>query len=124
MGASGQATLDFGAFPGASDASIAVTGQAGIVSGSMVEAWIFPATTADHSPDEHLVETLTVRAGNIVGGTGFTIYGYNTSQLAEPGEQQWASTRVAGPAGPLRPVFGGGQGTRIWGTWNIGWVWV
>lgn len=124
MGASGQATLNFGAFPGASDASVAITGQAGIVSGSMVEAWIFPATTADHSADEHLLETMRVMAGNIVGGTGFTIYGYNTSQFSEPVAEQWSVTRLAGPAGPDRPSPGGGQGTRIYGTWNIGWVWV
>lgn len=81
MGAQGIATLDFGAFPGASDTSVAVTGQAGISSGSLVEAWIRPSATTDHSADEHLVETLEVFAGNVVAGTGFTIYGLNESQL-------------------------------------------
>ncbi len=65
MGASGTAALDFGAFPGKSDASVAVTGQAGIVSGSLVEAWIRPEATADHTADEHMLETLKVFAGNI-----------------------------------------------------------
>ena len=36
--ASGTATLDFGAFPGKTDASVAVTGQAAIVAGSLVVA--------------------------------------------------------------------------------------
>ena len=84
MGASGTTTIDFGAFPGTSDTSVAVTGQAGIVAGSLVEAWIRPVATADHSADEHMVETLKVFAGNIVAATGFTIYGFNTSQLNEP----------------------------------------
>lgn len=94
MGAQGTTTLDFGAFPGASDASVAVTGQASILSGSLVEAWLLPAATADHSADEHRVETLDVVAGLIVAGTGFTIYGMND-----------------------------GAGTRIYGTWNVAWVW-
>lgn len=75
MGATGTADLDFGAFPGVSDASLAVTGQAGIVAGSLVEAWIRPVDTADHTADEHKIEQLDVIAGDIVAGTGFTITG-------------------------------------------------
>jgi hypothetical protein len=108
--ATGTATIDFGVFPGASDTSLAITGQGAIVAGSLVEAWIRPAATADHSADEHMVETLRVFAGNIVAGTGFTIYGFNTSQLNEP---------VYNP-----PSGGGGTGTRLWGTWSIAWAWV
>ena len=73
--ATGTATIDFGAFPGASDTSLAITGQAAIVAGSLVEAWIRPVTTADHLADEHWVEELDVTAGDIVAATGFTIYG-------------------------------------------------
>ena len=97
MGAQGTATVDFGAFPGASDTSVAVTGQAGILSGSLVEAWILPAATADHSADEHIVEELIVTAGNIVAGTGFTIYGLHS------------------------PTSGGD--TMLYGTWNIAYAW-
>lgn len=131
MGASGTATLNFGAFPGASDASVAVTGQAGIVSGSLVEAWLRPEATADHSADEHMAETLKVLAGNIVAGTGFTIYGLNTSQLNEPlappgaGRRHVAHTTVGnnfkGP-GDQNPSVGG-KGTRIYGQWTCAWVW-
>lgn len=125
MGAQGTATLDFGAFPGKSDASVAVTGQASIVSGSLVEAWLLPAATADHTADEHMVETLRVVAGSIVAATGFTIYGFNTSQVNEPLESPGvstfrpAATTVAGNVG----LSEGGQGTRIWGTWTVAWVW-
>ena len=124
-GNTGTATLNFGAFPGASDSSVAVTGQAGILSGSIVEAWIYPSATADHSADEHMLETLKVFAGNIVPGTGFTIYGINSSQLNEaiimPGVSRFrsAATTVYGNPGPSI----GGRGTRIYGLWTIAWRW-
>jgi len=93
MGAQGTSDLDFGAFPGASDASVAVTGQAGIVAGSLVEAWLRPVDTADHKADEHLLAQVEVTAGNIVGATGFTIYGVSLDK------------------------------TRSYGIWKIAWVW-
>lgn len=95
MGSQGTTTLDFGAFPGASDATVAVTGQAGILSGSLVEAWIRPVDTADHSADEHMIETLAVFAADIVASTGFTIHGVKT---------------------------GDGDGL-LWGQWTIAWAW-
>lgn len=125
MGAQGTTTIDFGAFPGGSDASVAVTGQAGITGTSLVEAWLLPAATADHTADEHVVETIKVMAGNIAAGTGFTVYAVNTSTLNEPLETPGVS-RFRSAAGT---VYGdtdpsvGGRGTRIYGTWSIGWVW-
>lgn len=83
----GTATLDFGAFAAPSpsstyghpktEASVSVTGQAGILATSLVEAWLAPETagTADHSVDEHYVENIVVKAGNITPGTGFEIRG-------------------------------------------------
>src|SRR6266576_6540103 len=95
MGAQNTALLDFGAFPGASNASLAITGQGAILAGSLVEAWILPAATADHTADEHFAEDIDIFAGNIVAGVGFTIYGFYR-----------------------------GQGdTRAYGKWNVGWVW-
>lgn len=95
-GASGTAVLDFGAFPGSSDASVVVAGQANILSSSIPEAYIVPSPTADHSADEHRVEELSVVAGNVVAGTGFTIYGKSTAF---------------------------GDAALCSGKWNIGWVW-
>lgn len=74
MGAQGEAIVDFGAFPGKSDTTVAVTGQASIVADSLVEAWVRLEATADHSADEHFSEDLYVFAGLIVAATGFTIY--------------------------------------------------
>lgn len=71
----GNATVSFGAAPTwRTDASVTITGQTGILVTSYVEAWIRLEATADHSVDEHRVEPLKVTAGNIVAGTGFTIY--------------------------------------------------
>lgn len=92
--ATGTATLDFGAFPGKSDTSVAVTGQTTIAAGSLVEAWIRPVATADHSADEHLVEPPRLVAGNIVAATGFTIYGICPNR------------------------------DRLYGLWTVNWAWV
>lgn len=111
MGAQGTATLDFGAFPGSSHASVAVTGQASIVAGSLVEAWIRPDATDDHSADEHMLETIKVVARDIVASTGFTIHGINSSEVNENFP-------------PYRDARDGrGAGTRIYGQWTVAWVW-
>lgn len=85
MATQGTAILNFGALPGASDASVAVTGQAAIVAGSLVEAWIRPIDTAEHNADEHVVDPPAVVAGNIIAGTGFTIYGVTKDKTRKYG---------------------------------------
>jgi hypothetical protein len=75
MGAQGTTTITFGASPGGTDTSVAVTGQGTILAGSLVEAWISPVASADHTADEHLVDSIYIVAGNVVASTGFTIYG-------------------------------------------------
>ncbi len=126
-GTRGVTTVNFGAFPGASDASATITGQAGIAAGSRVRAWIEATATADHSADEHWLETIDVIAGNIDDATGFTIYAKNTGTLAEPVREQWAETRLAGPGtgiNQIRPDNGGGKGTRLYGQFTVAWEWI
>ena len=123
----GTTTIDFGAFPGASDASVTVTGQTGILSGSIVQAWLIPVATADHTADEHMVETIKVVAGNIAAGTGFTIYAFNTNTLNEPDREPRRSRfsgtgQDAGP-GQFKQTIEGGRGTRIYGQWTVAWTW-
>ena len=96
MSASGTAELNFGAHPGATHATVAVTGQSAILSGSIVGAWVLPVATADHSADEHMVEQLNVVARDVVAGSGFTIHGVETQQ---------------------------GTKGKLWGRWTVGWVW-
>jgi hypothetical protein len=95
MGATGQAIVTFGAFPGTDIASLASTGQSSILGTSLVEAYLDPtaADTAEHSSDEHLVADIDVRCSALVAGTGFTI------NLI-------------------------GRDTIHYGHWNVIWVWV
>jgi len=113
MGATGTADLDFGAFPGKSDTSVAVTGQSGIVAGSLVEAWIRPVATADHLADEHLVENIKITAGNIIAGTGFTIYGFNTTPHF-PGGDKIDGNFTVQPS----------NNTLLYGVWKVNWAWL
>ena len=121
----GKTTINFGAFPGGSDATATVTGQTGIVAGSVLQAWLVAQATADHTADEHRVETIAVTCGNIVANTSFDIYATNTSQLNEPLTDACVSTfrsttaTTYGYAG--RSI--GGNGTRIYGTWTVHWRW-
>lgn len=79
----GTAVLDFGTGAGSGVATIAVTGQSGIGSGSRVRTWFMAATTADHNADEHMLfaSRVGLTAGNIVAGVGFTIYAETELQL-------------------------------------------
>ena len=75
-GAQGSATINFGAVPGTNLVSIAVTGQAGIVAGSQVQAFLMGNdSTATHNADEHkiLANYINFAVDTIVAGVGFTI---------------------------------------------------
>lgn len=134
MAAMGTAEIDFGAFPGSSHATVAVSGQAAIVLTSLVEAWIYPKATTDHSADEHLLETLKVAAQDIVAGVGFTIAAVNTSQLNEallPLRGRGPTSISPNPtlSGALQSAQGlqmrtkGGNGTRLYGKFTVAWAW-
>lgn len=110
MGAQGQTTIDFGTFPGATDTTATITGQTSITGGSLVEAWIAPVATADHSADEHWVDPPEVFAGNVVAGTGFTIYAV-VKKRAEVGPVS-DSLRIRNIDMP-----------RVYGRWTVNWVW-
>ena len=90
----GTATINFGAFPGSPETTLAVTGQTAIVVSSRVLTWVEPIATAEHSMDEHAIEHLKVSATNIIPGTGFTIY-------AQCELGKW-----------------------LYGHYSVGWVWV
>jgi len=123
IGTTGWGYIDFG--PGASDAQLVVTGQAAIGSGDVVEAWLKIGNSAAHTADEHRIETIGVKAGSIVAGTGFTIFAYNTNNLAEPDVSPLARDRRVGPGGGLnadRPDRGG-KATLIYDDWLVWWRW-
>ena len=69
----GTAIVDFGAFPGAAEASVVVTGLTWVDAATRILAWVHPAATADHDVDDHIGEPIRVVATDIVPGTGFTL---------------------------------------------------
>lgn len=73
MGAQGSAVLNFGSTPGTNVVTTTVTGEASILSGSLVEAWIMAEATATHNAYEHSITPIKLVCGNIVAGTGFDI---------------------------------------------------
>lgn len=116
MGAQGTTSVDFGTFPGACDASIAVTGQAGIVAGSLVEAWLRLEATATHTIDEHFVEPIQILAGNIVAGTGFTIYAKCVNPAREV--RQFVNMNSTGYEQPISDNV-----QKLNGLFTVAWVW-
>lgn len=106
MAASGVATANFGAHPGAVDATVDVTGQAGFVAASEVEAWVIPVATADHTVDDHIIDALDVSAYYLADGS------FRIVVTAVP----WPQTR------PLDRNQGA-QAHRNFGQWSIGWAW-
>jgi len=91
MGAQGTAVVNFGS--GALEASVAVTGQSGLLAGSLVEAWpLCNETVGTQKDDSAWVEQMLARATYQIAGTGFTI--------------------IVKPA--CRAAIG---------SYNIGWVW-
>lgn len=119
MGATGTATVNFGGFPGANDASVLVTGQSGIVSGSLVEAWLVPTTTSDHDADEHLMVGPRIFAGNISPGVGFTIYGIAQPRRPEPD----AILKSGGRSFREDYTEHGRAAPMTYGQWSVAWVW-
>jgi hypothetical protein len=76
MGATGTATLNFGAAPGTNTATATVTGQTGILSNSVAEAWFMGVdSTADHNAYEHMIMPLavTLSVTSVSSGSGFVI---------------------------------------------------
>ena len=51
-GVSGSAVIDFGPWPGSDKAAVQITGQTALTAGSLVQAWLLPTGTVDHSDDE------------------------------------------------------------------------
>jgi len=82
MAGTGSATLNFGAAPGTNTATVDVTGQAAIVAGSYVEAWIQGNdSTAEHNAYKHAIVPMIVRITTVAAGTGFTIQGASEWRL-------------------------------------------
>jgi hypothetical protein len=80
----GAVVIDFGAFPGSNEASVAVIGQSEIGAGSKAEAYIMgDDTTSDHTAADHRYAVLFIglSCGTPTATTGFTIYARSTEKL-------------------------------------------
>lgn len=89
MAGKGTATLNFDGVPGTNITSVNVTGLTGIESGSHVEAFLQGDTTAEHTAYEHLIAPINIRCGNIIAGTGFTIYASSNLRLTGTFSVRW-----------------------------------
>jgi hypothetical protein len=78
----GNATLDFGAFPGANEASVTFT-DATIGAASAVEAYVMAAdTTTDHTAADHkYFAALVGLTASSDAGVGGTIYARSTEKI-------------------------------------------
>lgn len=91
----GTATIDFGAFPGSNEASVAVTGQTSILGTSKAEAFVMgDDTTSDHTASDHRYFSALVglSCGTPTAGTGFTIYARSTEKLSGTFTLRWVWT--------------------------------
>ena len=91
MGAKGTTTIDFGSAPGSTRASVAVTGQTSIDGTAAIEAFIMRESSADHTDENHSVvaDRINLSCGNIVAGTGFTIYATTDLRLRGQFTVRW-----------------------------------
>jgi len=90
--ATGTATLNFGAFPGSQEASVAITGQAAITATSKAEAFFMADdSTTDHSVNDHRYVGLFARliCGTPTAGTGFTIHARSSQKLIGSFQVRW-----------------------------------
>lgn len=96
---SGTALIDFGAFPGSAFAQTTVVAVDPYNPNAIVDAWLLPAATADHSIDEHVVD------GPIVTG-----YADGNGNVIITGVPKFA------PTSPIPPD------PMPYGKWNVGWA--
>lgn len=88
----GTATLDFGAFPGSNEASVAVTGLGTIGATSKAEAYMMADdTTSDHTAVDHryAAHFIGLACGTPTAATGFTIYGRSEHQMVGTFAVRW-----------------------------------
>jgi hypothetical protein len=85
----GTTTIDFGSAPGTNVVTTTVTGQAAIVSGSLVEAFMMAESTATHNAYEHSILPIVIRVGNIVEGVGFDIIASSEQRLTGTFSVKW-----------------------------------
>lgn len=112
MGAQGSVEIDFGAWPGAVEDETDVSAT-GVIVTSLVEAWLVPLATADHTVDEHIamIDSLRVQA-RYLSNDNIRI----RVQPVYPEQMVYINPE---------PILEAGQAQKVltYGKWNVGWVW-
>jgi hypothetical protein len=112
---SGTTTISFGAFPGSSSATATIIAGAAADPNAVVDAWVIPIATADHSADEHIGDPPLVVAAVVAGGN-IVISGYPSGRdLAVP-----PGTPPGNTAGSQAPI--GQQQVMPYGAWSVAWA--
>ena len=91
----GTATIDFGAFPGSNEASVAVTGQTTVSATSKAEAFVIgDDTSSNHTAKDHQYfnALASLTCGTPSAGTGFTIYATSVHKLQGQFSIRWVWT--------------------------------
>lgn len=79
----GSGEIDFGAFPGANEASVAITGQASIVAGSKITITPAAVATSDHTLNDNAYAAMltALTPGTITAATGFIVYARSEQKM-------------------------------------------
>lgn len=87
----GTATVNFGAHPGANEASIAVTGQTSISATSHAEAWLMAEASGAHTVSDATYATVLIGLSCTVpvAATGFTINARSTEKMTGTFAVRW-----------------------------------
>ena len=87
----GTATVDFGAWPGSNEASVAVTGQPGISATSAAEAFLMAEASGVHTAADasYVGLFMAVSCGVPAAGTGFTVYARAGYKLTGTFKVRW-----------------------------------
>ena len=90
MSNKGTAIIDFGS-TAKNEASVAVTGEAAILSTNLADAWIRAEASSDHTLNDHTYAGLfiTISCGVPTDGVGFTIYARSTEKLKGTFNLDW-----------------------------------
>ena len=87
----GTVDIDFGSGLGSNEAEVVITGQAGITSTSLLNVRFELVATTDHTVNDtqYVASLCGLTVGNIVNGTGFTIYGRSVHKLSGKFKVRW-----------------------------------
>lgn len=122
MGAQGTTSLNFGAFPGSSVASVDVAAT-GVVVTSAVEAWIRPEASADHTDGDHVAANMRI-VGHYLSDGNIRIWGLNNNDITPPLEPSpvVGATGVASTA-RVHQTLARQPAPMLVGTFNVNWAW-